>query len=62
VTPQQRTFEDLERFRRSVVMLEPGAMTLRREEAANLIAELQATERELRRLREGLGLRDLLDE
>jgi len=59
VTPQQRTFEDLERLRRSIVMLEPGAMALRREDAANLIAELQATERELRRLR--TGLRGLLD-
>jgi len=35
-------------------MLEPG-MVLRREAAANLIAELQTTERELRRLRDGLG-------
>jgi hypothetical protein len=59
VTPPQRTFEDMERLPRSIVMRGPAAMAPRREDAASRIAELQASERELRRLRE--GLRDLLD-
>ena len=59
MNPRQRTFEDLARIRRSVAMLEPGVLALRREDARQLLAELQRTEAELRRLRR--GLRELLE-
>jgi hypothetical protein len=55
----ERRYE-LETLRRSLAMLRPGAPALDREEAMRLVRELQAFERQLRTLRQGL-LR-LLDE
>ncbi len=49
----EREYE-LESLRRSLAMLRPGAPALDREEAMRLVRELQALERELRTLREGL--------
>jgi hypothetical protein len=55
----ERRYE-LETLRRSLAMLRPGAPALDREEAMRLVRELQAFERQVRTLRQGL-LR-LLDE
>jgi len=55
----ERRYE-LETLRRSLVMLRPGAPALDREEAMRLVRELQAFERQVRTLRE--GLLHLLDE
>ena len=49
----ERQFE-LESLRRSLAMLRPGAPALDREEAMRLVRELQALERQLRTMREGL--------
>lgn len=51
---------DLEHLRRSIAMLGPESPALTREEAMRLLAELQETERSLRRLR--AGLRRLLED
>ncbi len=49
----ERQFE-LESLRRSLAMLRPGAPALDREEAMRLVRELQALERQVRLMREGL--------
>jgi hypothetical protein len=49
----ERRYE-LETLRRSLAMLRPGAPALDREEAMRLVRELQAFERQLRTLRQGL--------
>ncbi len=49
----ERQFE-LESLRRSLAMLRPGAPALDREEAMRLVRELQALERQVRTMREGL--------
>jgi hypothetical protein len=49
----ERQFE-LESLRRSLAMLRPGAPALDREEAMQLVRELQALERQVRTMREGL--------
>jgi hypothetical protein len=49
----ERRFE-LESLRRSLAMLGPGAPALGREDAIELIAELQDVEARLRRLKSGL--------
>jgi hypothetical protein len=49
----ERQFE-LESLRRSLAMLRPGAPALDREEAMRLVRELQALERQVRKMREGL--------
>jgi hypothetical protein len=49
----ERQFE-LESLRRSLAMLRPGAPALDREEAMQLVRELQDSEGQLRALREGL--------
>jgi hypothetical protein len=49
----ERRYE-LETLRRSLAMLRPGAPALDREEAMRLVRELQAFERQVRTLREGL--------
>jgi hypothetical protein len=59
VIAMERRYE-LETLRRSLAMLRPGAPALDREEAMRLVRELQAFERQVRTLRQGL-LR-LLDE
>lgn len=51
---------ELENRRRALAMLPPEAAALKREEAMRLLEELQAMERRLRRLRDGLTA--LLDE
>ncbi len=55
----ERRYE-LETLRRSLAMLRPGAPALDREEAMQLVRELQDLERQLRTLR--LGLQELLSE
>lgn len=45
---------ELESLRRSLAMLRPGAPALDREEAMQLVRELQDLEGQLRMLREGL--------
>ncbi len=55
----ERQFE-LESLRRSLAMLRPGAPALDREEAMRLVRELQALERQVRTMRQGLVR--LLDE
>jgi vacuolar-type H+-ATPase subunit D/Vma8 len=45
---------ELESLRRSLAMLRPGAPALDREEAMRLVRELQALEKQLRTMREGL--------
>jgi vacuolar-type H+-ATPase subunit D/Vma8 len=55
----ERRYE-LETLRRSLAMLRPGAPALDREEAMRLVRELQAFERQVRTLRQ--GLLQLLDE
>jgi hypothetical protein len=55
----ERRYE-LETLRRSLAMLRPGAPALDREEAMRLVRELQAFERQVRTLRQ--GLLHLLDE
>jgi hypothetical protein len=55
----ERRYE-LETLRRSLAMLRPGAPALDREEAMQLVRELQLLERQLRMLRH--GLQDLLSE
>jgi hypothetical protein len=49
----ERRYE-LETLRRSLAMLRPGAPALDREEAMRLVRELQAFERQVRTLRQGL--------
>ncbi len=49
----ERRYE-LETLRRSLAMLRPGAPALDREEAMDLVREIQDLERRLRALREGL--------
>jgi vacuolar-type H+-ATPase subunit D/Vma8 len=49
----ERQFE-LESLRRSLAMLRPGAPALDREEAMRLVRELQALEKQVRTMREGL--------
>jgi hypothetical protein len=49
----ERRYE-LETLRRSIAMLRPGAPALDREEAMQLVRELQLLERQLRTLRYGL--------
>ncbi|HVA08176.1 MAG TPA: hypothetical protein VNG12_15675 [Acidimicrobiales bacterium] len=51
---------ELDSLRRSLAMLRPGAQALNREEAAELVGELQLLERQVRHLRD--GLQRLLDE
>jgi hypothetical protein len=52
--PEMRTFEDLERVRRSIAMLTPGQPALEREDALNLLAEMQVLRRDLDQLARGL--------
>src|SRR5690606_31047532 len=54
MSPELRTTEDLERLRRSVAMLPPGQPALDREDALDLLAELQEVRRDLDRLESGL--------
>lgn len=49
----ERRYE-LETLRRSLAMLRPGAPALDREDAMRLVRELQAFERQMRTLRQGL--------
>jgi hypothetical protein len=51
--PVERRYE-LESLRRSIAMLRVGAPALDREAATVLVRELQALEREIRRLRNGM--------
>jgi vacuolar-type H+-ATPase subunit D/Vma8 len=51
---------ELERMRRSIAMLQPGAKALSREESMRLIVELQELERRMRDLRR--ALRTVLDD
>ena len=53
VPVMERRYE-LESLRRSLAMLRPGAPALDREDAMQLVRELQDFERQLRTLREGL--------
>jgi len=55
----ERQYE-LESLRRSIAMLRVGAPALDREAAMKLVRELQALERQIRRLRD--GMQRLLDE
>jgi vacuolar-type H+-ATPase subunit D/Vma8 len=57
--PMERQYE-LESLRRSIAMLRVGAPALDREAAMKLVRELQALERQIRRLRD--GMQRLLDE
>jgi hypothetical protein len=50
---------ELEIIRRSIVMLSPGAAALNREQAVELLEELQQVQRRLEDLRD--GLRALVD-
>jgi hypothetical protein len=52
--------EELEQLRRSIAMLQPGAMAMKREDAMRLLRQVDAIEERLERLRG--GLRSLLDE
>jgi hypothetical protein len=55
-----RTKEEIEQLRRSIVMLQPGALAMTREDASQLLRDLSEVQGRLDRLRE--GLRALLDE
>jgi hypothetical protein len=57
---QQLAQEELEQLRRSIAMLVPGSMAMRREDALHLLAELGDVQQRLDRLRR--GLRTLLNE
>lgn len=48
------TREELERQRRSIAMLQPGSMAMRREDAMRVLSQLGAVEERLARLRSGL--------
>ena len=58
-SPVDRLHE-LERMRRSIAMLQPGAKALSREDAMRLISELEDVERRMRDLRR--ALRAVLDD
>jgi len=49
---------ELEQLRRSIAMLTPGARALDREQALQLLADLQAAQKERDDLRERLAERD----
>jgi hypothetical protein len=51
---------ELDALQRSLAMLRPGAQALNREEASNLVSELQLLERQVRHLRD--GIQRLLDD
>jgi hypothetical protein len=55
-----RTKEEIEQLRRSIVMLQPGALAMTREDASQLLRDLSEVQGRLDRLRD--GLRALLDE
>jgi hypothetical protein len=55
-----RTKEGIEQLRRSIVMLQPGALAMTREDASQLLRDLSEVQGRLDRLRD--GLRALLDE
>jgi hypothetical protein len=46
--------EEIERLRRSIAMLTPGAMAMRREDAMRLLGDLGEVQGRLDRLRDGL--------
>lgn len=54
VPPPVRPREELERLRRSVVMLQPGSLAMSREDVLGLLHELGEVRGQLNRLREGL--------
>lgn len=56
----RRPKEEIEQLRRFIVMLQPGAQAMKREEALRLFHELGEVQARLDRLRE--GLRELLSE
>jgi hypothetical protein len=49
-----RTREQVEQLRRSIAMLQPGSMAMRREDAMQLLRELGDVQQRLDRLRDGL--------
>jgi hypothetical protein len=55
-----RTKEEIEQLRRSIAMLQPGALVMTREDASQLLRDLSEVQGRLDRLRE--GPRALLDE
>lgn len=55
-----RPREEIEQMRRSIALLNPGSMAMRREDAMRLLGELRDVQARLNRLRD--GLRALLDE
>jgi hypothetical protein len=57
---QQLAREELEQLRRSIAMLQPGSLAMRREDAMQLLGELGDVQKRLDRLRD--GLRALLTE
>ena len=46
--------EEIEQLRRSIAMLQPGSMAMKREDAMRLLSELGDIQQRLDRLREGL--------
>jgi hypothetical protein len=54
------TKEEIEQLRRSIAMLQPGALAMKREDASQLLRDLSEVQGRLDRLRD--GLRALLDE
>jgi hypothetical protein len=52
--PQQMAREELEQLRRSIAMLTPGSMAMRREDAMQMLGELADVQKRLDRLRDGL--------
>jgi hypothetical protein len=55
-----RTNEEIEQLRRSIAVLQPGALAMTREDASQLLRDLGEVQGRLDRLRD--GLRALLDE
>jgi hypothetical protein len=47
-------YHELEDLRRSLAMAPPGSLAINREDGMRLLAELQALEERLRRLRDGI--------
>jgi hypothetical protein len=49
-----RTKEEIEQLRRSIAMLQPGALAMTREDASQLLRDLGEVQGRLDRLRDGL--------
>ena len=59
-SPRWGMLESIERLRRSIAMLQPGSMAMKREDAMRLLGELGDVQGRLDHLR--AGLRALLDD